>query len=196
MRTIILFTLTGLMLLAASAFAGHALDAPPVIAPKPGDILADMALQGAMTPEQARYLGLSQDAAPPTLADIKADYLLVEFFSMYCPYCQHEAPHVNDLFALVSKSPEADTVKMLGIGIGNSPFEVDYFREKFTIPMPLFTDEDYAVHKRVGEVGTPFFLLLKRVGNGATWEVAHTQEGPFDAMPAFHQTILHAAGLK
>lgn len=116
-------------------------------------------------PESGRertYLGLSgKDMF--RLPRIKAEILVVEIFSMYCPICQGEASKVNELYALIAKDPALKgKVKVLGIGVGNTPFEVDVFRKKFEIPFPLFSDEDFAVAKISNQrIRTPTFLILE-----------------------------------
>jgi protein-disulfide isomerase len=49
-----------------------------------------------ITPDNSghiEYLGLdSSPGTPFSLSEIDADILLIELFSMYCPYCQNAAP--------------------------------------------------------------------------------------------------------
>lgn len=157
--------------------------------------VADLELAGPMAPPAAAYLGLAGGEGPFRLSQVQAEFLLVEVFSMYCPYCQAEAKNVNALFALLQKSPAAGKVRMLGIGAGNTPFEVDFFRDKYAVPFPLFPDAEFACHKALNGPGTPYFMLLKADGAGA-FTVLHSHLGPFGDPGRFLDTVLGKAGLK
>ncbi len=114
-----------------------------------------------------KYLGI--EGAPGetfSITDIKTDILLIELFSMYCPYCQAEAPRVNEFYALAAAQEEKKGIKIrvIGIGASNTQFEVDYFRDTYDIPFPLFPDKDLSMYKTFGGEGTPGFIgcLFKR----------------------------------
>jgi hypothetical protein len=52
------------------------------------------------------------------------------------------------------------TIAVIGLGAGNSQFEVDFFRTKYSVPFALFTDPELELHKQTGETATPHFYLI------------------------------------
>jgi peroxiredoxin len=154
--------------------------------PATGDIFPGDDL---LTPEEAvyqNYLGLDGSRDTFKLKDIKADFVLVQIFSMYCPVCQREAPAVNDIYEMIGQSKAADKLKLMGIAPGNSSFEVSVFRDQYNIPFPLIPDGDYEWHKIMGEVGTPYFVLVKL----STGEILEDNLGPFGTPQEFFEVIM------
>ncbi len=144
------------VVLAVLLFAGTAFAEPLQV----GENFPDLTLTGNQTAAQLSYLGLSGHG-PWLLKNIDADFVIIEIFSMYCPHCQAEAVHVNSLFKALKKSKSDKRIKLIGIGVGNSDFEVNFFRKKYQIEFPLFDDLEYKIHEEVGEPGTPHFYMVK-----------------------------------
>ena len=141
------------------------------------------------------YLGLSGWESTFRIPEIKARVVIVEILSMYCPFCQKEAPMVNQLYDAIEKDPRAKgKVKILGIGAGNSAYEVDVFRKKYNVPFPVVPDPEYAAHTLYGEVRTPYFIAVKINENG-THEVIYSKLGSFGDIPAFLEALKKPAGL-
>lgn len=162
--------------------------------PQAGEAFPDARVKHAPQPAEAQYLGLPAGASGWRLSDIKAEALLIEVYSMYCPRCQADAPAVNRVFERLAASPEGARLKMLGVAAGNSPFEVEFYRKKYQVRMPLAPDADYALHKAFGTVGTPSFFVLRRAPGGG-FTIAYFKEGHFGEENEFYEQVLRAAGL-
>jgi peroxiredoxin len=163
--------------------------------PQKGDLLPEMNLPIPEDPAYRSYLGLTGQGLFK-IPQIKAQVVLVEIFSMYCPVCQREAPRVNALFKNIEANPKSKgKIKIIGIGAGNSPFEVNVFREKYDVPFPLFADTDFAIHKCLGEVRTPYFIGVKIKADGSH-EVLYSVLGGFKNAENFLDQLLDLSGLK
>jgi len=172
------------VVLFAMAFPAMAMDAR-----SPGEKLLEISLETPDSLKVKEYLGL---AAKPSfiMDDLDADVVVVEVFSMYCPHCQREAPVVNRFYdLLVKRKTPGTSIKLLGIGVGNSQFEVDHFRKTYDIPFPLFADGDFIVHRALGQVGTPYFIVLAREAD-RSWKVVLSRPGGIQSPEAFLTTIV------
>ncbi|MBW2673979.1 MAG: redoxin domain-containing protein [Deltaproteobacteria bacterium] len=129
------------------------------------------------------------------VGQVKADVVILEIMSMYCPFCQKEAPNLNELYRLIEGNPKLKgRIKLIGIGAGNSSYELKVFREKYQVPFPLTPDRDFQIHLSVGEVRTPYFIGA-RIEKGAA-RVFYSKLGGFEDAGAFLKEIIWLSGLK
>ena len=127
--------------------------------PAEGEKFPEITLPLPQKVQERDYLNIEH--GPFRLSQINSEIVIIQIFSMYCPYCQKEAPNVNALYEAISARPDMKSkVKLIGIGAGNSNFEVNAFRNLYKIEFPLFPDADFKIHKEVGEVRTPYFFVL------------------------------------
>jgi len=160
-----------------------------------GDALPKINLSIPKSFDERSYLGLS-GAGTFRIPQIKAGVVIVEVFSMYCPYCQKDAPRINEMYqAIENNSDLKNKIKIIGIGAGNSLFEVEVFKKTYHVPFPLFADKDFSIHKLLGEVRTPYFFAIKIKDDG-THQVIYSQLGDFQGAEPFLELILKASGLK
>ncbi|MCF8054920.1 MAG: redoxin domain-containing protein [Deltaproteobacteria bacterium] len=145
--------------------------------------------------DDARYLDvggimdLVMGSKKITIHDVKTNFLVIQIFSMYCPYCQADAPRVNTLFGKMRKDPAInDKVKLIGIGAGNTKLEVATFKNKYAIDFPLFSDGDFSIHKKIGEVRTPYFIIVKLQG-ARKGEVLYSRLGTLESVESFLDVI-------
>lgn len=141
------------------------------------------------------YLGLDGNPGDSfTLEDIDADVLLIQLFSMYCPFCQEEAPNVNALFeAMLDFSKPDFKVKIIGLGANNSEFEVDHYRNTFDVKFPLFADPDMHMYKALEGKGTPGFIGCRK-GADNKYTIVLRQSGGFYQVEDFLNELLRKSG--
>ncbi|HOD36842.1 MAG TPA: TlpA disulfide reductase family protein [Syntrophales bacterium] len=141
------------------------------------------------------YLGLDS-RGNFTVPDIKAKVVLIEILSMYCPFCQKEAPEVNKLYEAIEGNPGyRGNIKLIGIGVGNSAYELEVFRKRYNVPFPLFPDADFALHKLFGETRTPYFIAV-RINEDRTHKVVYSKAGSLGEVKSFIENIAKLSGLK
>jgi len=84
---------------------------------------------------------------------------------------------------------------MIGIGVGNSAYELDVFRKRYNVPFPLFPDADFMLHKLLGETRTPYFIAV-RINDDRTHKVVYSKAGSLGEVTPFIENIAKLAGLK
>lgn len=148
-------------------------------------------------PEDARaqsYLGLS-GIGQFTIAQIEAKVVIIQIFSMYCPICQKEAFRMNKLYRTIQKRKDLkNKIKIIGIGTGNTSFEVGFFQKKYEVDFPLFPDENLYIHQILGELRTPYYIGVKINRDGSD-EVFYSRLGQFRDINGFLKRIVELSGL-
>ncbi len=191
MKIILVFFTVMALLISTLASPALAANKPP----EKGGVLPVITLPIPKNPEERNYLGLSGSGLFK-IPQIKAKAVIVEFFSMYCPICQKDAPGVNELYRLIEKNPDIKSkIRLIGIGAGNSPYEVEVYKKKYDVPFPLFPDKDFVIHQACGEVRTPYYLVVK-INDDGTHQIVHAQLGDYPGAEKFLELILNASGLK
>jgi thiol-disulfide isomerase/thioredoxin len=193
MKLKIILPVVMLCLLTSWLFTVRAQAAAP---PEVGGVLPDIVLDAPKDAGDRVYLGLSWWSRPFKIPAIKAQVVIIEIFSMYCPYCQAEAPKVNALYEKIEADPALKgRIKLIGIGVGNSAYEVNIFKTRYHILFPLFPDAAFTIHKQVGEVRTPYFIGVKINGDGSH-RIFFSKLGAFDTADGFLKQMVQLSGLR
>ena len=102
---------------------------------------------------------------------------------------------MNELYSAIEKRKDLKgKMKMIGIGAGNTSFEVNFFRKKYEVPFPMFPDEDLSIHKLLGEVRTPYFIGVK-INEDGSHEVFYSKLGGFKDSNKFLKLMVKLSGL-
>lgn len=154
-----------------------------------GSFFPDSEIQLTLPQRHLAYLGLGNDSSSFRLSDIQAEFLLINVYSLYCSPCQRDAPAFNQMYEKIAELGMDGRIKFIGIAAGNTVREMDFWRKRYTIQFPLIPDEDYGLHKLFGDVGTPFFVLI-RIDGPDRLKIVFSREGAFDDAESFFATIL------
>jgi len=84
-------------------FAGND---PPI----EGCMLPQITLMVPENPDHQKYLGVTGKSIF-ILTGIKADVVIIEIFSIYCPHCQKDAPEVNELYRKIENNKNLKDLK-------------------------------------------------------------------------------------
>lgn len=193
MKKISAFCIIVIITVCIFAYSPSLAGSPPAV----GGMLPDIRLSMPKDMADKSYLGLGFFGFGSfKIPEIKANLVIIEIFSMYCPYCQREAPNVNQLYEKIEQNPVLKgKIKIIGIGVGNTPYEVNTFKKKYNVPFPLFADADYVIHKMVGEVRTPYFIGVK-MNSGGSHQVIYSKLGEMEGVDRFLATMMSLSGLQ
>ena len=144
---------------------------------KAGDSFPEIPMQIPEDPKERAYLGLTEGKTF-TLKQVKADLVLVEILSVYCPSCQLQAPIYNKLFNLIENDPKTKgRIKIIGIAAGNGNLEVKDFRDKRNVLFPILPDPFFEMHRAIGGSRTPFSIYVRQDPSGHAGVVTGTHLG-------------------
>ncbi len=132
--------------------------------PGPGDSMPELRIVAPSLPQDREYLGVGGEGSFSP-ADIQAEVLIFELVGVYCPFCHKQAPLFNSLFKRLQRAGLGEKVKMLAVASGASELEVAQLLKHSAYAYPVVRDEDYSVHKALGEPKTPFTLVVKKDGS-------------------------------
>lgn len=157
--------------------------------------LSALELPMPQSDQDRTYLGL-EGTGPFKLNQIKTRILIIEIFNSYCPHCQNEAPLVNNLHRNIQERADLkDIIKIIGIGIGDNPDEVNLFKQEYRVTFPLLPDQNSDIGNTFGVEATPTFIGIRLNDRGFP-EKFFFQVGGFAKAPKFLKDIIRQSGLK
>jgi len=163
--------------------------------PRKGGRIPVISLPVPKDSEEKIYLGLSSRDGFFKIHQVQAQVILIKIFNLYCPICQSTASAMVELHNQIENHPDfKGKIKLIGIGAGNSQSEIDVFKQKNNIRFPVFPDQDFSIHKALGEVRIPFFIAI-RINRDRSHEIVHTHLGGLTDIQGLLDLMYDAYGI-
>jgi hypothetical protein len=197
MNKLVRFILVGFLISLLSGSLTDTVESREIRLIKAGELFPDTLLRIPANQEERKYLGLPEGESF-RLSEIKADLILVEILSVYCPSCQLQVSSYNELYTLIEKdSKTRGRIKMIGIAAGNGDIEVRHFRDEYQVRFPIVPDSRFAMHSAIGGSRTPFTIFVRQDPSGRTGLVAGTHLGLYkDYKRLFKEPVLKESELQ
>ncbi len=136
----------------------------PTEALAPRSTLPGFQIKMPNSPEINSYLGLKR-AKTFSLSQVQAKFLVVEFFDVFCPVCQGNAPSVNRLFEFIQEDKELKKkTKMLGIALEGKSGDLAVYKQGFKVEFPLFSDDDNEIKTLSKVKYVPLLIIVDKNG--------------------------------
>jgi thiol-disulfide isomerase/thioredoxin len=123
-----------------------------------------------------KYLGLMA-MGPFKVSDIKAKLVVIEFMSALCPYCQINAPIMNNIYKTIKGDSRLGDVKVIAIA-SSGKAEVEAYKKQFKTPFPILLDEDMAISASMDGVPTPTTMIVSTEDAKVLYSHTGTIENP------------------
>lgn len=151
--------------------------------PGEGDTLPSLQIIAPASKGEQQYLGVPAQGVFG-VEDIAGKLVVLELVGVYCPYCHKQAPLFNSLYNRLQRSGLGDTVKMLALASGATAPEVEQLRKHSRYAYPVVRDEDFSVHRALGEPKTPYTLVVDKEGT-----ILYAKLGVVEDIDAFFATL-------
>lgn len=145
---------------------GGSCPSPSAGNPTPGlEKAFSLKLSAPTDAESKAKLGLPDDVETFCPADLKTDLFILLIFDLYCHACQQSAGNMRWLNEQIENDPRLRKAAVIGLGRGDTPFEVEAFVKKLKLNFPAVSDRDKSFTDALGVDRTPSgFLICRRTG--------------------------------
>lgn len=116
----------------------------------------------AVTPFSLPQMNHEQVGTPYSSADYKNGVFVVEAYFLGCPYCNDNAPYVDDL---ATKYAAEARVQVLDVGVDKSDSQYATWIKKHSPNHPVLNDKNRDLIRQLGTTGYPSSYVLDCNGN-------------------------------
>ncbi|MCE2466090.1 MAG: TlpA family protein disulfide reductase [Dehalococcoidia bacterium] len=116
----------------------------------------------SLDPEPAPlFEGVTLDGDSLSLASLKGQVVVLDFWSSWCPPCRNEAPGLAEVYA----EYRDEGVEFLGMALWDTEENVRDFVEELDVPYPNLLDDRGSIAIDYGVVKIPEKFFIDREGN-------------------------------
>lgn len=98
--------------------------------------------------------------AQVSLSDYEGQAVLLFFWATWCPYCDNEIPHLQDIY----EAYQAQGLVVLAINEGEAAAEVESYRARRGLTFPILLDAEFEVTRLYAANSIPQHVFIGRSG--------------------------------
>lgn len=127
----------------------------------------------------------TRDGATVSLADLKGEVVILNFWASWCSPCRRELPRLDALHAEIAKRGG----QVLAISIDNESRNVDRFAKVHALKLPIVHDGPDGLARALDVRHVPFTLVLDRNGDIA-YTTSRSDDAGLNALAATARQLL------
>jgi peroxiredoxin len=103
----------------------------------------------------------ARDGGQVSLADLKGQVVMVNFWASWCGPCRQEMPHLEALYQRYSSLG----FTLLGVNVDKDAGDAQEFLDETSVSFPILFDPESAVSELYDVIAMPSTVLVDREGN-------------------------------
>jgi peroxiredoxin len=103
----------------------------------------------------------AKDGGQVSLADLKGQVVMVNFWASWCGPCRQEMPHLEALYQRYSSLG----FTLLGVNVDKDSGDAQAFLDETSVSFPILLDPESSVSELYDVIAMPTTVLVDRTGN-------------------------------
>jgi len=123
-------------------------------------VVASLALAGGLSGPAPGFTLESRDGETVSLADLKGQVVMINFWATWCGPCRQEMPHLEALHQRYNSLG----FTLLGVNVEDNPEGATKYLQDTPVTFPILFDPKNEVSKRYDVIAMPSTVLVGRDG--------------------------------
>ena len=126
-----------------------------------GSLLSPLVMAGDMTGPAPDFTLTNREGQPVSLAELKGEVVLINFWATWCGPCRKEMPLLEDIYQRYSRLG----FTLLGVNVEEHSRDADRFLSETPVSFPILFDPANQVSQLYDVAAMPSTVLVDRNGN-------------------------------